>query len=257
MIRYPIAKDPDPTPERDLEVLCQLIEAEVPGWLKRAKRRTSKLQKLKRYDEKTAIWSEVKAVFAQLQHDKCAYCERKLRGASDDGKVEQDVEHFRPKSEVTTWSPKDTSGQSDRQETGVGYFLLAYAPQNYLISCKTCNSTLKATAATARSFAFLKRPLYCSHADRRKIASCATAATARSFAFLKRPLYCSHAARRKIASCATAATAPTGLEPDRETGLAALAAFKREVEAVAREDVGAERQADPLPVLAGGEEGRE
>jgi hypothetical protein len=138
MIRYPLAKEPEPTSERDLEVLCQLIEAEAPGWLKRAKRRTNKLQKLGRYDEKADIWNEIKAVFAVLQHDKCAYCERKMRAASDHGKIEQDLEHFRPKREVKPWPPEKSRLQPYPWATGgnhaQGYYLLAYAPQNYLLS---------------------------------------------------------------------------------------------------------------------------
>ena len=78
---------------------------------------------------------------------KCAYCERKLE-SSDYGKIEQDVEHFRPKKMVREWQmPKRL------KELGIaamkvpnddrGYFLLPYHPFNYAATCKPCNSALK------------------------------------------------------------------------------------------------------------------
>lgn len=63
------------------------------------------------------------------QHGKCCYCER-----SDlPPKREPDLEHFRPKSEVT----EDPSHP--------GYWWLAYEWENYLISCKWCNQEIKKT----------------------------------------------------------------------------------------------------------------
>lgn len=91
------------------------------------------------------LWSKIKQVFIDLQNSKCCFCEKPL-----EGKIEQDVEHFRPKAEVKPWTvpsslvaegvavkqPADGSSES-------GYSHLAYQPFNYAMSCKTCNSTLK------------------------------------------------------------------------------------------------------------------
>jgi hypothetical protein len=138
MIDYPISKP-------DLEML---IEHEVPGWLQKARERTEKFRTAGRYQESSSIWSDVKPVYMKLQGEsKCAYCERKLE-SSDYGKIEQDVEHFRPKKMVREWQmPKRL------KELGIaamkapnddrGYFLLPYHPFNYSAACKPCNSALK------------------------------------------------------------------------------------------------------------------
>ena len=91
------------------------------------------------------LWSKIKGVYIELQHSKCCFCEKPL-----EGKIEQDVEHFRPKAEVKPWKvparllaegidvqqPADGSSEA-------GYARLAYSPFNYAMACKTCNSTLK------------------------------------------------------------------------------------------------------------------
>jgi hypothetical protein len=86
----------------------------------------------------------------RLQGYKCGFCERGLE-KSDWGNVEHDVEHFRPKANVTTWPTADmrTQRHIDLPFTlgsgaDPGYYLLAYHPENYLIACKTCNTALKA-----------------------------------------------------------------------------------------------------------------
>ncbi|MCO6491395.1 MAG: hypothetical protein J5I98_23460 [Phaeodactylibacter sp.] len=138
MIRYHIAY-PD---------LANLIETEKPGWLQRAAERTERFGRTGRYDESSAIWSEVKAVYMRLQGaGKCAFCERKLESETF-GKGEQDVEHFRPKGKVKQWPIPPALNQAGIQATKVpsdnkGYFLLAYHPFNYAASCKPCNSSLK------------------------------------------------------------------------------------------------------------------
>jgi uncharacterized protein (TIGR02646 family) len=63
------------------------------------------------------------------QGRKCAYCER-VR----DPKREADIDHYRPKAEVT--------GRADH----LGYWWLAYEWENYLFSCKTCNQEYKKNA---------------------------------------------------------------------------------------------------------------
>jgi hypothetical protein len=131
-----------------------LIDAEAPGrgnkpsWLERAAARTAEFRANGRYEEKNSIWSEVKVVYMRLQGNcKCAYCERKLEG-TDLGKIEQDVEHFRPKGSVKAWkAPKALTDQgiafTAAPPPGKGYYLLPYHPFNYSAACKPCNSSLK------------------------------------------------------------------------------------------------------------------
>ncbi len=125
-----------------------LIEAESPRWLKKASTRTAGFRERNCYDESSTIWSYVKAVYMRLQGDcKCAYCERKLE-STPLGKIEQDVEHFRPKSRIRAWTLPKSLKDQDIMVTAVpdekrGYFLLPYHPLNYLAACKPCNSLLK------------------------------------------------------------------------------------------------------------------
>lgn len=128
--------------------LEMLIEAESSGWLQKAAIRTAGFRQKECYEESRSIWSDVKAVYMRLQGDcKCAYCERKLESIKF-GKIEQDVEHFRPKGRIREWKlPKEL------QELGIivtavpdekaGYFLLPYHPLNYAAACKPCNTLLK------------------------------------------------------------------------------------------------------------------
>jgi hypothetical protein len=128
--------------------LESLIDAEAPGWRQRAALRTEGFRQKGRYEEDSSIWSEVKVVYMRLQGDcKCAYCERKLESI-DFGKIEQDVEHFRPKGSVRAWKlPKAFKDQgilaTNVPKKGRGYFLLPYHPFNYSAACKPCNSALK------------------------------------------------------------------------------------------------------------------
>ncbi|MCI0493609.1 hypothetical protein L0Z72_01270 [candidate division KSB1 bacterium] len=125
-----------------------LIENEKPGWLEKAKERTEKFRQQGNYEESSSIWSDVKPVYMSLQGEsKCAYCERKLE-SSDYGKIEQDVEHFRPKKMVREWKiPKRLKNlgitATERPDKDNGYYLLPYHPLNYAATCKPCNSVLK------------------------------------------------------------------------------------------------------------------
>ncbi len=122
------------------------ITAESTDWLTRAAQRTQTFRDLGRYEESSSIWSEVKAVYMRLQgNSKCAYCERKLESV-EIGKIEQDVEHFRPKASVKKWSgaarlPGIPFTAAPKEKTG--YHLLPYHPFNYAAACKPCNSVLK------------------------------------------------------------------------------------------------------------------
>ncbi len=91
------------------------------------------------------LWSKIKRVYIDLQHSKCCFCEKPL-----EGKIEQDVEHFRPKAEVKPWKIPDKLAaegvvvqQPADGSSEPGYTKLPYEPFNYAIACKTCNSTLK------------------------------------------------------------------------------------------------------------------
>lgn len=98
MIRYAITK----------QQIEQLIETEKPGWLANAAVRTDGFRQKGFYQETSTIWSQIKAVYMRLQgNGKCAYCEREMESV-ELGKVEQDVEHFRPKGNIKAWqAPQD------------------------------------------------------------------------------------------------------------------------------------------------------
>ncbi len=137
MIRIPV------TPQE----LEQLIEQEVPSWRERAAERTRQARQQKRFTGE-GIWSEVKGVYMALQHHKCAYCERPM-AQGDHANIEYDVEHFRPKSRVTPWPDKKTAKDlriryKVRNGSSKGYPQLAHDPHNYVVTCKVCNSPLKA-----------------------------------------------------------------------------------------------------------------
>lgn len=131
--------------QADLE---KLIEAESPGWLQKAAQRTADFRQKGHYEEASSIWSDVKAVYMRLQGgSKCVYCERKLEDVAI-GKVEQDVEHFRPKADVREW-PLTASLKTQGVKTtpvpngDLGYYLLPYHPFNYSSACKPCNTVQK------------------------------------------------------------------------------------------------------------------
>ncbi len=127
----------------------EAIRAVAPTWLARAADRTATYAEAGRYTEPPSkIWSEIKSVYMDIQGFKCGFCERKLE-KSEFGNIEHDVEHFRPKGLVTSWPPDSDPerGAGLGFELGdpadPGYFLLAHHHENYLISCKTCNTALK------------------------------------------------------------------------------------------------------------------
>jgi hypothetical protein len=130
-----------------VEDLQRKIRDEVPGWLAQARRRTSRFRALKRYRESSSIWSKVKPVYIELQHGKCAFCERQLE-RGEYGPIEWDVEHFRPKSRVQAWPPDHEMRMLGfnffcGSASAKGYYLLPYHILNYTASCKVCNSRLK------------------------------------------------------------------------------------------------------------------
>lgn len=147
MISYPITH---------VELLDK-IRALDAGWIEKAADATAACVAAGHYVKQDAagktidgLWGHIKEVFIRLQHGKCCYCERVLE-SPEYGKIEHDVEHYRPKSRLKNWFTqavkKDfpdwppTLGQSGAYAKG--YHRLAFDPRNYATSCKTCNSTLK------------------------------------------------------------------------------------------------------------------
>jgi 5-methylcytosine-specific restriction endonuclease McrA len=135
MIRYAVTPD-------DLE---RQVKAESKDWLTKAKAKTDAFRKAGKYDEKEGSWSEIKGAYMAIQHGKCAYCERKS-GKDAESRIEHDVEHFRPKSQVRSWPPKSRNLHYPfplGQPAQTGYHLLAYSLFNYAVTCKKCNTTYK------------------------------------------------------------------------------------------------------------------
>ncbi len=100
----------------------------------------------KHTDPTTRHWPKVKDIFLDIQHHKCCYCETDIGGRVDKRTNErcrsvQDVEHFRPKSEVVSWN--FPSNYPDPPTLGVGpekgYPWLTHNEFNFAASCKTCN----------------------------------------------------------------------------------------------------------------------
>lgn len=134
--------------------LIAAIDAAHPKWLEKAAQRTRAAIAAGKVAEGDGIWSEIKRVYMELQGFKCMYCEKPMPASDDgsgaEGKVEYDVEHFRPKNRAAKWPTADVKAlrniDYDAQlSAGVasGYLWLAFDPLNYGVSCKTCNSELK------------------------------------------------------------------------------------------------------------------
>lgn len=132
MIRYDISYDE----------LANRITEHKASWLRRARERTETFIEKKKYTESSSIWSEIKSVYMDLQHNKCAFCERQLEG-TEVGLIEQDVEHFRPKKMIKPWKVTVEDIQFTPTPAKGGYYKLPYHLFNYTASCKPCNSTLK------------------------------------------------------------------------------------------------------------------
>jgi hypothetical protein len=76
----------------------------------------------------------------RLQHEKCAYCERKLASEDHGGPIEHDLEHFRPKNGVEVWPSGPAYTFATGTRSGVGYYWLSYHLLNYCTTCKKCNT---------------------------------------------------------------------------------------------------------------------
>ncbi|MBW3537402.1 MAG: hypothetical protein KY395_06505 [Actinobacteria bacterium] len=130
--------------------LRQRINDIAPTWLDKARERTEAYRVAGNYVKPPSdIWSEIKRAYMDLQGYKCGFCERRLE-RSEFGNIEHDVEHFRPKGMVEQWPPASAPERANglnfslgAASPGLGYFLLPHEPDNYLISCKTCNTAFK------------------------------------------------------------------------------------------------------------------
>lgn len=139
MIRYPVTA----------EVLEARVKQLSPTWLTKALAKKKEFEDAEDYLDHKAFWSDIKEVFLDLQHEKCAYCERRLGGKSLN-KKEYDIEHYRPKNAVKAWpSAADAEKLAYQFATGdaadKGYYLLAYNLRNYSATCTGCNSSLKSS----------------------------------------------------------------------------------------------------------------
>jgi hypothetical protein len=98
-----------------------------------------------------AHWGDFKVHFAKAQFNKCGFCEGPVIGLHYG-----DVEHYRPKSEISTldhtnaqhWGmeqPWSTSveGRKTTLHSASGYWWRAYSWSNYLLSCQSCNQQWK------------------------------------------------------------------------------------------------------------------
>lgn len=81
---------------------------------------------IKKINQKSIIWSQIKSNLEDISFNKCWYCEC-TQVRSDNA-----VDHFRPKGRVANTTPKHT-----------GYTWLAFDINNYRYACTYCNSKRK------------------------------------------------------------------------------------------------------------------
>jgi hypothetical protein len=131
-----------------------LIDAKIPNWRRNAARRTRRLIVKGFYEEKTTIWSDIKSIYTEKQHNKCIYCEQQLE---PNASIVWDLEHFRPKGNISKLLPEEMLAKLDDdaksgldyervslgEEHDTGYYRLTYHLWNYAASCKKCNSSFK------------------------------------------------------------------------------------------------------------------
>ena len=147
MISYPVS-------DADLDAGIDVFD---PTWRAKAKAATAACRAAGRYVKEDAagktiegLWGDIKDELTARQNGKCCYCERLLESRAF-GRVEHDVEHFRPKSTVKNWFTAEVKSDFPDWpatlhmggDSAKGYFLLPFDARNYATSCKTCNSALK------------------------------------------------------------------------------------------------------------------
>lgn len=136
MIRYPASR-------ADLE---EAVDKHAPNWRTDAATRTNGFLAAGKYEEASSSWGKVKAVYQEIQHFKCIFCERAL-SKREVGSIEHDLEHFRPKGSLKAWPTgaraRELNYTFATGAAGTGYYWLAYDLENYAAACKPCNSILK------------------------------------------------------------------------------------------------------------------
>jgi len=146
MIRYPVSVR---------SLLAGIKTQGAQDWPVRARLRTAEFHRRGGYVEDDGalkpFWSELTPLYLQLQQNKCIYCERTL-GDAVYGRVEMNVEHYRPKQRVDAWPsvylrrhyPHLTHYNRVRGDNlPEGYWALAYHPLNLAVSCRRCNLRVK------------------------------------------------------------------------------------------------------------------
>src|SRR5689334_5351828 len=122
-----------------VEKLEAAVDALDANWRRRAADRKAALIAAKKYAEASAIWSDIKPIFIEIQNRKCIFCERQFETPLY-GRIEYDLEHFRPKSSVKGWPPRGRVPTHNNYPMGdvstAGYYWLAYDLFNYAASCK-------------------------------------------------------------------------------------------------------------------------
>jgi len=96
-------------------------------------------------DRRNQVWGDVKPHFMEAKQRKCGFCEVFITESTGD------VEHYRPKNAVWSLAERgeelenlvNIRGRKFNKDFGSGYWWLAYAWDNYLVSCPTCNQKWK------------------------------------------------------------------------------------------------------------------
>jgi hypothetical protein len=112
------------------------------SWSTRAASESTRLAAQHAYDEDANddISNELAPLFAEIQCEKCGYCERKLH-VHKNGAVVGDVDHYRPKGGVAPYAAPHSISVGVSCPTC--YHMLTYVPRNYVLSCLVCNRDFK------------------------------------------------------------------------------------------------------------------
>ena len=110
-----------------------------PLWMEKCDLAADRNRREQRHVRSHGLHASVKKYWIKLQSGKCAYCERVL----DSSGLEADLEHFRPKAQVEAWVTAPAGVIDVGGDASTGYYLLAYDPENFLVSCRPCNVLYK------------------------------------------------------------------------------------------------------------------
>src|SRR5258706_8988507 len=107
----------------------KILRTEGKGGLEETKRNIHFIENNQWANVTFSVYSrtDVKDALIELFQEKCAYCESKCLHV-----YSGDVEHFRPKGEITEANPVTP-----------GYYWLAASWDNLFLSCRNCNQQLK------------------------------------------------------------------------------------------------------------------